>query len=168
MKIEPITLSTPRPVRRPVLVQRPAATDLPALAGGAGPLPAGTPADTLDGVTCVGLVTFRMRGAGLGPGPGFPYLGTFCETDVRLYPVDGPGRHDVVFRSLDAARLIPAPAGRLGVRLPAPGRRCVCGVRATSSPPAAADGTPQPPGPSAVPLYGPVARSSNPRGWKGF
>lgn len=122
METEPVTLSTPRPVRRPSLVQgwhqltflhwpvEPARV--------AGLLPARTRPDTLDGVTYVGLVPFLMRGAGLGPGPGVPYLGTFCETNVRLYSVDDQGRRGVVFRSLDAARLLPALVGRLGVRLP--------------------------------------------------
>ena len=39
--------------------------------------------------------------------PGIPYLGTFPETNVRLYSVDAHGRRGVVFRSLDASRLIP-------------------------------------------------------------
>ncbi|MEV0642813.1 DUF2071 domain-containing protein [Streptomyces sp. NPDC050619] len=122
MEIEPITLSTPRPVRRPTLVQGwyeltflhwPVEPERVA-----GLLPPGTRPDTLDGVTYVGLVPFLMRGVGLGPGPGLPYLGTFCETNVRLYSVDDQGRRAVVFRSLDAARLLPVLAGRLGVRLP--------------------------------------------------
>lgn len=122
METEPITLSTPRPVRRPTLVQGwheltfvhwPAAPEEVARL-----LPAGTRPDTLDGVTYVGLVPFMMRPAGLVAGPGLPYLGTFCETNVRLYSVDGEGRRGVVFRSLDAARLLPALVGRLGVRLP--------------------------------------------------
>jgi uncharacterized protein YqjF (DUF2071 family) len=122
METEPITPSTPRPVRRPTLVQGwheltfvhwPVAPEEVA-----GLLPAGTRPDTLDGVTYVGLVPFMMRGAGFGAGPGLPYLGTFCETNVRLYSVDGEGRRGVVFRSLDAARLLPALVGRLGVRLP--------------------------------------------------
>ncbi|MEU7060680.1 DUF2071 domain-containing protein [Streptomyces sp. NPDC046197] len=122
MKTEPITLSTPRPVRWPTLVQGwheltflhwPVAPERVARL-----LPAGTRPDTLDGVTYVGLVPFLMRGVGPGPGPGVPYLGTFCETNVRLYSVDDQGRRGVVFRSLDAARLIPVLVGRLGVRLP--------------------------------------------------
>lgn len=122
MEIEPITLITPRPVRRPTLVQKwheltflhwPVAPERVA-----GLLPPGTRPDTLDGVTYVGLVPFLMRHVGLGPGPGMPYLGTFCETNVRLYSVDGEGRRGVVFRSLDAARLLPVLVGRLGVRLP--------------------------------------------------
>jgi uncharacterized protein YqjF (DUF2071 family) len=122
METEPITLSTPRPVRRPTLVQ--GWHELAFLHWAvepdrvAGLLPAGTRPDTLDGVTYVGLVPFLMRGVGLGPGPGLPYLGTFCETNVRLYSVDEHGRRGVVFRSLDAARLIPVLVGRLGVRLP--------------------------------------------------
>jgi uncharacterized protein YqjF (DUF2071 family) len=122
MEIEPVTLSTPRPVRRPTLVQ--GWYDLTFLHWPVAPkrvaglLPAGTRPDTLDGVTYVGLVPFLMRGVGLGAGPGLPYLGTFCETNVRLYSVDDQGRRGVVFRSLDASRLLPALIGRLGVRLP--------------------------------------------------
>lgn len=130
MQIEPVTLSTPRPVRRPTLVQGwheltflhwPVEPDRVA-----GLLPFGTRPDTLDGVTYVGLVPFRMRGVGLGPGPGLPYLGTFCETNVRLYSVDDQGRRAVVFRSLDAARLLPVLIGLLGSGCPTRGRRCAC------------------------------------------
>ena len=81
-------------------------------------LPAGTRPDTMDGVTYVGLVPFRMHRVGLLAGPGLPYLGSFCETNVRLYSVDEDGRRGVVFRSLDAARLIPVLVGRAGLGLP--------------------------------------------------
>jgi hypothetical protein len=84
----------------------------------AGLLPAGTRPDTLDGVTYVGLIPFRMRGVGLLAGPGLPYVGTFCETNVRLYSVDDAGRRGVVFRSLDAARLLPVLVARVAVGLP--------------------------------------------------
>ncbi|MFL4952621.1 YqjF family protein [Streptomyces sp. MMS24-I31] len=84
----------------------------------AGLLPAGTVPDTYDGVTYVGLVAFRMHRVGWLRLPGVPYLGTFPETNVRLYSVDGHGRRGVVFRSMDAARLIPVVMGRVGFRLP--------------------------------------------------
>ncbi|PCG82435.1 hypothetical protein CIB93_30180 [Streptomyces sp. WZ.A104] len=82
-------------------------------------LPSGTVPDTFDGTTTyVGLVAFRMhRVSGLGL-PGIPYLGTFPETNVRLYSVDGRGRRAVVFRSLDASRLIPVLVARAAFRLP--------------------------------------------------
>jgi uncharacterized protein YqjF (DUF2071 family) len=68
-------------------------------------LPAGTVPDVFDGSSWVGLVPFRMERAGPGRLPGVPWLGTFAETNVRLYTVDGAGRRGVAFRSLEAARL---------------------------------------------------------------
>ncbi|MEV7628182.1 DUF2071 domain-containing protein [Actinoplanes sp. NPDC089786] len=81
-------------------------------------LPPGTRPDTLDGVTYVGLIGFRMVGLGPLRGPGLPYLGTFCETNVRLYSVDALGRRAVVFLSLDAERLIPVLTAQATLRLP--------------------------------------------------
>lgn len=81
-------------------------------------LPDGTVPDTLDGVTYVGLVAFRMHRIGWFRLPGIPYLGTFPETNVRLYSRDAHGRRGVVFRSLDASRLIPVAVARTVFRLP--------------------------------------------------
>jgi uncharacterized protein len=81
-------------------------------------LPAGTVPDLHEGVCYVGLVPFRMYRIGWFGLPGLPYVGTFPETNVRLYAVDGRGRRGVVFRSLDAARLAPVLGGRLGFNLP--------------------------------------------------
>ena len=47
-----------------------------------------------------------------------PHFGTFPETNVRLYSVDAHGRRGVVFRSLDASRLVPVAVARAGFRLP--------------------------------------------------
>ncbi|MFC4786728.1 YqjF family protein [Nocardioides sp. MAHUQ-72] len=68
-------------------------------------LPRGVRPDLHDGSAWVGLIPFRMVDAGLGRGRPVPWLGTFLETNVRLYSVDEEGRHGVVFRSLDADRL---------------------------------------------------------------
>ncbi|MFC4031327.1 YqjF family protein [Streptomyces polygonati] len=84
----------------------------------AGLMPPGVRPDTLDGLTYVGLVAFRMYRVGWFRLPGVPYLGTFPETNVRLYSVDGQGRRGVVFRSLDAARLVPVAVARTVFRLP--------------------------------------------------
>ncbi|MEU4932268.1 DUF2071 domain-containing protein [Streptomyces yokosukanensis] len=81
-------------------------------------LPTGTVPDVHDGSTYVGLVAFRMHKVGWFRLPGVPYLGSFPETNVRLYSVDAHGRRGVVFRSMDASRLIPVVMGRIGFRLP--------------------------------------------------
>ncbi|OON72109.1 YqjF family protein [Streptomyces tsukubensis] len=81
-------------------------------------LPAGTAPDTLDGRTYVGLIAFRMHRVGLLGSPGIPYFGTFPETNVRLYSVDARGRRGVVFRSLDASRLLPVLVARAVFGLP--------------------------------------------------
>ncbi|MCI3271446.1 YqjF family protein [Streptomyces cylindrosporus] len=119
---EPITADAPTAIPRPLLTQ--SWLDLAFLhwaadpADVAGLLPPGTVPDTLDGVTYVGLVAFRMHRVGWLRLPGVPYLGTFPETNVRLYSVDEQGRRGVVFRSLDASRLIPVAVGRLGFGMP--------------------------------------------------
>ncbi|WP_245607240.1 YqjF family protein [Pseudonocardia spinosispora] len=81
-------------------------------------LPRGTRPDVLDGHTYVGLVLFRMVGTGFGRGPPLPWLGTFLETNVRLYSVDETGRRGVVFLSLDADRAPIVAAARVGFGLP--------------------------------------------------
>jgi hypothetical protein len=81
-------------------------------------LPSGTRPDLLDGVTYVGLIAFRMHRIGWLGLPGMPYFGTFPETNVRLYSVGPDGRRAVVFRSLEASRLLPVLVARLGFRLP--------------------------------------------------
>lgn len=119
---EEITPETPRPVRGSLLVQR--WTDLAFLHWPVDPaltaplLPPGTVPDTLDGVTYVGLIGFRMEGVGFLRGPGVPYLGTFAETNVRLYSVDEQGHRGVVFLSLEAERLLPVLTARASLRLP--------------------------------------------------
>ncbi|MFC8194675.1 YqjF family protein [Streptomyces sp. NPDC057298] len=126
----PITSSVPEPITpdAPVALPRPLLTqqwlDLTFVhwavepSAVAGLLPAGTTPDTLDGVTFVGLVAFRMHRVGWLRLPGVPYFGSFPETNVRLYSVDAYGRRGVVFRSMDASRLVPVLMGRLGFRLP--------------------------------------------------
>lgn len=81
-------------------------------------MPPGVRPDTIDGATYVGLIPFRMVGAGLGRGPAVPWLGSFLETNVRLYSVDEQGRRGVVFLSLEAERLLPVLAARWVARLP--------------------------------------------------
>jgi hypothetical protein len=58
-----------------------------------------------------------MRRTTLGASLPLPYFGTFHETNIRLYSTDDAGRHGVLFRSLETARLavVPAVRGSLGV-----------------------------------------------------
>ncbi len=81
-------------------------------------LPRGTVPDIHDGSSWVGLIPFRMVGAGLGRGPAIPWLGTFLETNVRLYSVDRAGRRGVVFKSLEASRAGVVVGARLGFGVP--------------------------------------------------
>jgi uncharacterized protein YqjF (DUF2071 family) len=119
---EPVSPTSPRPVRRTVFTQ--GWRDVTFLHWAVDPalvaplLPAGARPDELGGVTYVGLIAFRMRRIGLLGGPGLPYLGSFAETNVRLYSVDDQGRRGVVFRSLEADRLLPVLAARWVARLP--------------------------------------------------
>lgn len=120
--LEEITPVSPRPVRRALLAQR--WTDLSFLHWRVEPervarlLPAGTRPDVVDGASWVGLIGFGMVGLGFGRGPGLPWIGTFLETNVRLYSVDERGRRAVVFCSLDATRLVPVLTARLTLGLP--------------------------------------------------
>ena len=119
---EELTPTAPRPAGRTVFTQGWA--DLTFLHWAVDPavvaplLPPGTVPDVLDGVTYVGLIPFRMRRIGFLGAPGLPWLGSFPETNVRLYSVDGRGRRGVVFRSLEASRLLPVLAARWVARLP--------------------------------------------------
>lgn len=68
-------------------------------------MPPGTVPDEYDSASWVGLIGFRMRGAGFGRGLPVPYFGTFTEVNVRLYSRDRDGVRGVVFLTLDASRL---------------------------------------------------------------
>jgi uncharacterized protein YqjF (DUF2071 family) len=106
--VEPVSPEAPAMTRTVVMAQR--WCDLTFLHWAVDPaelaprMPPGVRPDTLDGHTYVGLVPFRMVGAGLGRGPAIPWLGTFLETNVRLYSVDDTGRRGIVFLSLDTDR----------------------------------------------------------------
>src|SRR3954463_5381727 len=60
--------------------------------------PPGTEPDVFEGRSYVGVVPFQMANTGLGRGPSF--VGTFLETNIRIYSVDVTGRRGVVFLSL--------------------------------------------------------------------
>ncbi len=114
--VEPVTPEPPRDVGRTVFAQR--WESLAFLHWAVEPdrvaplLPPGVRPDVLDGSTYVGLIPFVMRRTALLGGPVVPYLGSFCETNVRLYAVDAAGRRSVVFVSLEASRLAPVLVAR--------------------------------------------------------
>lgn len=81
-------------------------------------LPRGVRPDEHDGSSWVGLIPFHLHRASLLGGPPMPYLGDFTEINVRLYGVDDAGRRGVVFRSLEASRLLAVLAARIGFGLP--------------------------------------------------
>lgn len=69
--------------------------------------PPDTVPDTFEGSSFVGVVPFQMS-----------LLGSFLETNVRLYSVDGTGRRGVVFLRLDASRPDIVAAMRCTVGVP--------------------------------------------------
>jgi len=120
--LQPLSETPPADVRRPVFSQR--WHDLtmvhwpvdPALV--APLLPVGTTPDLHAGTTYVGLVPFVMGSIRVLGTPPLPWLSAFPETNVRLYAVDEQGRRGVVFRSLEASRLLPVLVARAAYRLP--------------------------------------------------
>lgn len=81
--------------------------------------PPGTRPDVFaDGMTYVALVPFLISGTRLGTSVPIPYFGTFLETNIRLYSIDDAGRHGVLFRSLETARLAVVPPTRIGLGVP--------------------------------------------------
>ena len=81
-------------------------------------MPPGVRPDVHDGASWVGLVPFRMVDAAPGRARPVPWLGTFLETNVRLYSVDAEGRRGVVFLSLDCDRLAIVLAARAVLGIP--------------------------------------------------
>ncbi len=119
---EPVTTTAP-PLRGPVIMNQDW-RDLTFLHWAVEParvarfMPSGVRPDTVEGHTYVGLIPFRMVDAGVGRGPAVPWLGTFLETNVRLYSVDATGRRGIVFLSLDANRAVVVAGARAGFGLP--------------------------------------------------
>src|SRR4051794_29086391 len=81
-------------------------------------LPAGVTPDVHDGSSWVGLIPFRLTDARFGSGPVLPYVGSFAETNVRLYGVDGAGRRGGVFASLESERLAFVVGSRVALNIP--------------------------------------------------
>lgn len=80
--------------------------------------PPGAWPDEFDGMTYVGLIPFTMRHTAVGTSLRLPYFGAFHETNVRLYSTDAAGRHGVLFRSLETARLAVVPVVRVAMGIP--------------------------------------------------
>jgi uncharacterized protein len=124
--VEPITLTPPNPVARPIMLQcwynvaqihwRYKPSVVQAL------LPKGFTVDTFDGSAWVGLIPFEMRRIRLPFGPndglGVGRFGTFPETNVRTYIRDRRGRRGVWFFSLDINRVAATLIARTGYGLP--------------------------------------------------
>src|SRR5262245_51240632 len=64
-------------------------------------LPPGLSVETFDGDAWIGLVPFQMEVRAARGGTA-PWLGRFCETNVRTYVVAPDGSRGVWFFSLDA------------------------------------------------------------------
>jgi uncharacterized protein len=126
LDIEPVRLTTDRPIRRPIMTQR--WLNLTYAHWRYDPvmvqrlIPPGFTVDTFDGDAWVGLIPFEMRNIAfplvghinLGTGR----YGTFPETNVRTYIIDPQGRRGVWFFSLDINRIGPTAFARLGYGLP--------------------------------------------------
>ena len=80
--------------------------------------PDGTRPDEFDGSSWVGLIAFELSEFAIRPGPVLPLVGRFPEINVRLYSVDAQGRRGVVFRSLEATRLLTVLAARATLGVP--------------------------------------------------
>jgi len=119
---EPVRAEATRPVSRPLLTMQwrdLAFLHWPVDTGAVARLmPPGARPDLFHGVSYAGVIAFRMHDVRLPGLPAPPYLGSFAETNVRLYSVGPDGRRGVVFCSLDAARLLPVLLGRAAIRLP--------------------------------------------------
>ncbi|MEV0643942.1 DUF2071 domain-containing protein [Phytomonospora sp. NPDC050363] len=122
MEAEAVSPSTPRPVTRGLLAQ--SWLDAAFLHWRIDPaavrplLPPGIEVDLHDGAAHVGLIAFRMVRTRVLGSPAVPWLGTFLETNVRVYTVDATGRRAVTFLWMAADRLLPVLAGRAGFGLP--------------------------------------------------
>jgi uncharacterized protein YqjF (DUF2071 family) len=119
---EPVELSCPRPVRRPIMLQ--GWHDLASVHWPFDPevvqplLPRGLTVDVCAGRAWVGLIPFHMRRIRV---PGLAPLGgwsSFPETNVRTYVVAPDGRRAVWFFSLDVTRIVPAAVARVAYGLP--------------------------------------------------
>ncbi len=120
--VEDVTPETPRPVRRPVMLQRwdsltyvhwPVDPDEVAAL-----LPDGVEVDTFDGSAWVGLVPFHMQGIRPPGVPAVPWIGTFPETNVRTYVVLPDGKRAVWFWTLDVPRSPAVLVARAAFGLP--------------------------------------------------
>ncbi len=119
--VEPISPGPPRAVR--AVTQRQDWRDVVFLHWEVSPdqaqehLPDGVEPDLFEDRTYVGLIGLGIKVALLGA-VAVPYVSTFPEINVRLYSVDRHGRRGIVFRSLDAGRLMPTLAARTAYNLP--------------------------------------------------
>ena len=124
---EPVIAEAIRPVSRPLLTMQwrdLAFLHWPVDTGAAARLmPPGTRPDLFHGVSFAGVIAFRMHDVGVPGLPTLPYLGSFPETNVRLYsvgPTAGGEWCSVPWTRPGCCRLCSAgrPSGFLPCRLP--------------------------------------------------
>jgi uncharacterized protein YqjF (DUF2071 family) len=119
--LDDLGIDAPRPVRRPVMVQRwrrisflhwpYPAEEVERI------LPAGLEPDLIGGRAWVGVIPFDLS-IRLPGTPTVPWMSRFGEVNVRTYVVGPDGGRGIWFLSLDAARLGPVLAARRTYRIP--------------------------------------------------
>jgi uncharacterized protein YqjF (DUF2071 family) len=122
MRPEAVTAEAPHGIPLPVFSQAWEPTAFlhwPIDVEAAAPLmPPGCVPDTFEGRTYVGLIPLVIRRVRVFGARPIPYVSSFTELNVRLYSVDAQGRRGIVFRSLDAERLLPVVTAQSTYRLP--------------------------------------------------
>ncbi len=76
-------------------------------------VPARLDLDTFEGTAWVGLVPFLLEDLRFPELPSVPWLSRFPQTNLRTYVCGPDGKQGIWFFSLETARLLAVPSGRL-------------------------------------------------------